>query len=477
MRTPRLLLIGVFVLALAVRLVWLLHVQHPLDAVYSDMGGYVDRADGLLAHKTPSEPRVLTIYPWGAHALLALEFLVLGRHARVALAIAAAFVGAVPAPCMAALSARLVPSRPVAAMVGVLVALWPPQVAFTGFFLSEIWFAAAIAGQAALTVQPWRRPWGRLGVGLVSAIAFVVRPQFLLTWVVDMASWAFALLRRGGVGPGVRALCWLALPMAIAIGFSAVRLHRLAGHWGLISENDQMTRIWAETEICQLRASWTTPNGQRWNYWFNPPSKPAQKPSDIVQFEGYIADPNILGRIREERLRGVPWTARLARKLRNVGLLYTGNLPWPESNYREPTWRLTLQKISATALLFVVAPLSVAGIVLGRKSHALLISAANLCTSILCAALFFGEGRYHVPYDPFALMLAVVGCCEIVRRVRRRWTRLRGRSSWSTTIPTSAGSRRSLSSGWEGSRSSLRPAQKRLSNSSRESCPTSFSST
>ena len=128
--------------------------QHPLDAVYSDMGGYVDRADGLLAHKTPSEPRVLTIYPWGAHALLALEFLVLGRHARVALAIDAAFVGAVPAPCMAALSARLVPSRPVAAMVGVLVALWPPQVAFTGFFLSEIWFAAAIAGQAALTVQP-----------------------------------------------------------------------------------------------------------------------------------------------------------------------------------------------------------------------------------------------------------------------------------------------------------------------------------
>jgi len=62
---------------------------------------------------------------------------------------------------------------------------------------------------------------------------------------------------------------------------------------------------------------------------------------------------------------------------------------------------------------------------LGRKNHALFIAAANLWTSILCAAFFFGEGRYHVPYDPFAVLLAVVGCYEVARRVRRWLSRRR----------------------------------------------------
>ena len=341
----------------------------------------------------------------------------MGRKARVGLAVAAALVGAIPAPCLAYLSLRIVPSRVVAALVGVLVAAWVPQIAFAGFFLSEIWFSAAIAAHAALTVVPWKRAGGRLATGAVAAIGFVVRPQFILTWAADLASAAVVALRRGGIPRAAWTTVGLALPMVVAVGFSAVRLHRLAGHWGLISENDEMTRIWAETDICQLRSNWTAPNGQRWHYWFNPPSKPAQKPSDTVEFEGFIADPVILRGIRQERLRGVPWTARLAREAHNVALLYD-TLPWPESNYKDWDWRFDLQRGYASALLYVISPLALAGIVLGRKNRALFIAAANLCTSVVCAAFFFGEGRYHVPYDPFALLLAVVACYEITRRVR-----------------------------------------------------------
>jgi hypothetical protein len=414
---PTFIFIAVYALAFFLRFEWLIHVQHPLDAVYSDAGGYVDRADWLLAHHTPADPRILAIYPWGGHALLALQFLVVGRKARVGLAVAAAVVGAIPAPCLAYLSLRIMPSRLVAACVGVLVAAWVPQIAFAGFFLSEIWFSAAIAAHAALTVVPWKRPWGRLGTGAVAAIAFVVRPQFVLTWAADVAAAAFSALRRGGIPRAAWTTVGLALPMILAVGFSAARLHRLAGHWGLISENDEMTRIWAETDICELRSTWTAPNGQRWSYWFSPPSKPVRKPSDVVEFEGFIADPAILRRIRQERLRGVPWTARIARKAHNVALLYK-TLPWPESNYKDRDWRFDLQRGYATALLYVVSPLALVGIFLGRRDRALFIAAANLCTSVLCAALFFGEGRYHVPYDPFALLLAVVACYEIHKRVR-----------------------------------------------------------
>jgi len=427
---PAFILVAVYALAFLLRFEWLIHVQHPLDAVYSDAGGYVERADWLLAHHTPADPRVLTIYPWGGHALLALQFLVVGRNARVGIAVAAALVGAIPAPCLAYLSLRIMPSRLIAALVGVLVAVWSPQIAFAGFFLSEIWFSAAIAAHAALTVVPWKRPWGKLATGAVAAIAFVVRPQFVLTWVADLAAAAVTALRRGGIPRAARTTVGLALPMVLAVGFSAVRLHRLAGRWGLISGNDEMTRIWADTDICQLRSNWTAPNGERWHYGFSPPSKPPHKPSDTVEFEGFIADPVLLRRIRQERLRGVPWTARLARKAHNVALLYD-NLPWPESNYKDWDWRFDLQRGYATALLYVVSPLALVGIVLGRKNRALFIAAANLCTSVVCAAFFFGEGRYHVPYDPFALLLAVVACHEITRRVRAA----RARGTVSSTRP------------------------------------------
>jgi hypothetical protein len=147
-----------FLLAFVVRLIWILRVQSPLDAEYSDMRGYVARAEGLLAHDVPAEPRELTLYPFGTHCLLALEFLVLGRHAGRAIAVAHALVGAIPAACAPVLTVRLLPRRWAAALVGGLVALWVPQVCFAGFFLSEIWFSAAIALHACLTTCNWKRP-------------------------------------------------------------------------------------------------------------------------------------------------------------------------------------------------------------------------------------------------------------------------------------------------------------------------------
>jgi hypothetical protein len=418
----------VFVIAFVVRLVWIFRVQSPLDAVYSDMSGYVDRAQLLLAHKMPAEPRILSIYPPGTHSILALEFLLLGRNSRDAIGIVHALVGAIPAPCMAVLTMNLVRRLPVAAVVGMLVALWVPQVYFAGFFLSEVWFSAAIAIHACLTVRGWRRPPGKLAVGVAAAAAFVIRPQFLLTWLMELGARGLHLVWRKGPGSAARSLAWLALPMALTIAVTSVRFHRLSGHWGLIAESSG-TRLWADTDVCRISSTWRTPSGEVWSYWFSPPSKPPHKPSDTVEFEGFIVDPVILDGIRRERLRGVSLAQRLERKLGNIRLLVAGNLPWPESNYRDPPWRGALQDWFASILLFGVIPLAIVGMALGRRNRTLLIATANIVTVVISAALFFGEARYNVPYAPFALMLAIVGACELASRSRRlvqRW-RLRRR--------------------------------------------------
>jgi hypothetical protein len=404
-----------FLLAFVVRLIWILRVQSPLDAEYSDMRGYVARAEGLLAHDVPAEPRELTLYPFGTHCLLALEFLVLGRHAGRAIAVAHALVGAIPAACAPVLTVRLLPRRWAAALVGGLVALWVPQVCFAGFFLSEIWFSAAIALHACLTTCNWKRPSAGLAGGLISAVAFVVRPQFLLTWAIEMAVRTLLLVRRRGVRAATRALPWLLLPMVVAITASSLRLHRLSGHWGLIAESG-LNRVWADTDICRVEAQWHAPNGEEKNYTFAPPAKQPCRAGGTVSFTGFIADPDILGAIRREHLQGVSWPHRLSRMLGNARLLIDKNLPWPESNYRDPPWRAALQESFARAFKFVVLPLCVLGLVLGPRNGTTLILAANLATVVVAAAVFFGEARYHVPYDPFAILLAVVGSHEVYRR-------------------------------------------------------------
>jgi hypothetical protein len=51
---------------------------------------------------------------------------------------------------------------------------------------------------------------------------------------------------------------------------------------------------------------------------------------------------------------------------------------------------------------------------------------------IIAAWFFFGEARYHVPYDPFVVVLAIAGAYEAWRRMRHgirraaRWVRRRG---------------------------------------------------
>ena len=410
--------LAAFLLAFAVRLVWILRVQSPLDAEYSDMGGYVRRAEELLSHFTPDEPRLLTLYPYGTHCILALEFLLFGRHSTQAIAIAHALVGAVPAACAPFLMVRLVPGRWAAALVGLVVALWVPQICFTGFFLSEIWFSAAIALHACFAAYGVRRTGRQLGLGLVSALAFVVRPQFLLTWAIDTGARTLPLLWRRGVIGAVRGVALAALPLVVTIAASAARMHALSGHWGLISESG-VNRVWADTDICKLEANWRTPGGGQFGYWFSPPSKQPCGADGTVTFTGFIADSAILDKIRRNHLRGVSAWSRLTRKAHNASLLIDDNLPWPESNYRDPPWRGALQLQFRVLVKFVVLPLCALGLLLGPRNATTLILAANLATVVVAAAVFFGEARYHVPYDPFAIVLAVVGAHEVVRRSAR----------------------------------------------------------
>ncbi len=407
---------AVMLLAFAVRAYWTLHVQAPLAAVRGDMAGYVSRADGILNHTQPGDPRVLSFWPWGTHALIAAEFFVFGRHSSTAISLVHAFVGAVAAPCAVLLAARYTSSKGTLLFIGTCVALWHPQIVYSGYFMSEIWFTCAnsIAVLFFVRASEARRDKHVIGNGLVAgvamAIAFVVRPQSILTYVLIAAG--VLLLRprntafRHGLGSIVRPAIAIALPIAIAVGISSHRFHRLNGRFGLIASYEPIQRLFGETSVGRLEASWQAPNGDRWTWWFSPPTKAPVAPQDVERMEGFIADPEKIAVIRAKRMQGVGLGMRLRRMRRNLSLLLVDNLTWPENETNHPRWRPELQRLFANITLGLV-PIAAGGL-LFLKRHPILsvLLLANFATLIVTAAFYLGEVRYRVPYDSFLFVLA-----------------------------------------------------------------------
>ena len=404
------------------------------------MLGYVTRADDLILHRIPSEHRMMSYYPWGTHALVALEFVTVGRHASRNIGVVHALLGAIPAGCAALITARFVKSRFAIFLAGVLVAIWHPHVVYSGFFSSEVWFSALITIHAWLFIRSsYRGSWGLLGAGLTTAITFAVRPQFLITWglvtLVDVIRRREPPARASTGRPLLRdrtswRVAMLGLPLMAMMTFSAIRFHRITGRVGLISDNGPVQRVFGETDVGRLESTWTAANGDRWGFWFCPNPKRPVAEKDIVRFEGYIGDPAIMALITKQRLTGVPYSARLRRMFDNVTLLASRNRIWPEEEYRGVRFRAQLQDIFEVATV-IVLPFTALGLYLTRRRPEALVLVANVFTILLVGALYLGEARYRVPYDPFMLVFGVIGAHGLARWLAglpRRWKAWRTRA-------------------------------------------------
>ena len=144
---------GVFALALAIRIVWVSYVDSPYDTIFSDMGGYVNRALHA-AYGTGDAPRIFeTFYSPGTHLILAAQMRLVGFLNHAPFLLLHCIWGAVVAPCATLLALRIVPRLSVAVALGVVVAVWDPLLSFTGFFSSEQPDAGLLAVSTWLLVR------------------------------------------------------------------------------------------------------------------------------------------------------------------------------------------------------------------------------------------------------------------------------------------------------------------------------------
>ncbi len=418
-------------LSFFVRLYWVLRVQSPYDAIYSDMQGYVDRAHELLGRGPTLYPRVLALYPYGAHYVYAAIFRMVGFESRTTVCVIQAAMMAVPAFFFVLFASRLVRSPWALFALGILFAIWQPMVWCVGFFLSEVPFVSLLFVNAWLALRFAESGRRGFAFGLTGAVLFTIRPQFILTFALLAVVY---VVSRPGVFFDPRALrraFAVLLPWALVLAFSAARHHHLTGRLGLISENGAMNRLFADTTVAKLEGRWTDEKGGHWFYWFESPAKRFAGDRDVASVNGYIAEPELLDRLRRERLRGKSLSWRIKRAFNLLRLLYDKNDPWPEVSRAPPGLRLSLHLAFGKIVRFALLPLAGLGAALlalapaasGRarpgRRIAFVIVMAHLATLVVLAMLFFPEARYRVPYDPFLLLLAAALLTAVARWVAR----------------------------------------------------------
>lgn len=449
--------LALFVAALLVRMHWNAVAHPPGDYVYSDMNGYVTRADGALRNPwAPAE--YYGFYPWGTHALLAGLQVALGKHAWPAIGQVFAVMGALVVVLGYLVARRVSRTTWVAPAVGLVLVFDYPLVSLGGYLLSEIPFAVGLGAATWMLVRlvddgRSRDAWL---AGIAISFALVMRPQILLSVALVFGFWLVTRkLAPSVVGKlRLRHFVIAAIPIALVLAVSAIRLHHHTGRLGLISENGTFNQVFGRCHNVKITALPDRPGRSRTS--FGPPpliqlsKRDVNAPGEWPQldalseehffYHGYIADKEVLSGFMQQCIEAGGWRKQAEFALVHVLMLWRYNIIWPDSGKRQ--WQEVARRwgrihlwafaVPAVLMMFIVFVPHWHG---NRRERAapgkLAWVALHLWAAFATAALYFGDVRLRTPYDPVILLLALEGAAmlgglasaKFVHTALRAWNR------------------------------------------------------
>ena len=424
--------------ALVVRLHWNL-VVHPLeDYIYSDMRGYMRRANALF--EVWWEPREYdAFYPYGTHVFLYAIQAAFGDEPNNyrPIAIVYAVLGACLVGVGYLLARRVSRHSFVAPAVGLVLVFYYPLISLGGYTLSEVPFSLCLVSSTLFLVRmaqmgQRRDAWA---AGIFAALGFVIRPQILASIGLLGVFWLLARKRL----PKLRlSLMLQALVPLILIGsFSAWRLHYHTGRRGLISENGKFNQVFGRCHNNKIRALPDKP-GRRLTSFGPPPLIQLEKREKKMpgawpgldptlerqlEYRGYIGDSEKLGEFIDTCIEKTTWKKQVEYSLVNAMLLWRYNIMWPDSGkafWREHVKTWGMIHTNAFAIPALIALLAV---FVRRRADGLAIVALHVWAIIIIAVLILGGIRFRAPYDPFIILMALevyaTGAVFLVSQARR----------------------------------------------------------
>lgn len=437
-------LLGVSLLALAVRLYWNLKVHPPLDYIHSDMGAYLGRANLLLDNaRWPPDPE-LTLFPYGTHFFVFLVQWLFGRGNREAIAVAFALVGALAVAYTYATAARLSTHRWARRCIGLILISYYPWISLGGYILSEAPFALGVSATAfyGLRLADKGRPGDAWRLGLALGLGMTFRPQLLVSAAFFLLFFLFRRRVFHGFTPGLWAR--VAVPLALILAFSSVRLY---WHTGATSQGGQLGLVSTDGPIhfafgrCHSTAITAfAPDGQG---SLGPPSlgalrnHEARHPSSLIKldpalgetlvFQGHMWDARPIDALARECVTKTGYLRQVKYAVTHVILLWGYNLLWPDQE-QKPKFRRPMMIWSDAHAIFLLPPAAAAMLLAFRRQRARsMLVALHVWGLVAMAMLYFGDTRSRAPYDGLIIILAVESYASAFRWLAVRLDPLRDR--------------------------------------------------
>ena len=425
-------LVLITLLALAVRLWWNLHVHKPLDYAFSDMGGYLERAQTSIDH--PSDRLgYFTLFPWGTHFFLSLLKRAFGRDNGAAIGVAYALLGAASVAYGFLLARRLTRDVWVSRAVGAALIVYYPWISLGGYTLSEPPFTTFLAASTyyALCLADRGRRRDAWCFGVTFAVASVFRPQILLALPLLGLHWL--LRRRAWRRFSPRVLVAVAVPLVFVLGVSAARMRFHTGKFGLVSNNGPINFAFGRCHALTIAANAPDRKGA-----YSPPPLgdlaryEKAHPGSLMKLdpvmgtklevEGHTWDAAPLYGLAAECVRRGGLGRQVEFALEHVVLLWGYNLMWPDMG--QPSFRRPMELASTLHNVFILpAALVAMALSLRRRNARVLLVSLHIYGLLVVAMLYFGDPRLRAPYDGMLVLLAVMTYASAYRMLRRRLRR------------------------------------------------------
>ena len=403
------------------RLVYLLAVHPPMQHVFSDMAGYLQRAQALLDGR--AEGIVESLYPPGASMLFAA---LLRFDADGGLLIVGQWLLSLGTMAGIWVLARQLYGNAVAVLSLAAAALYLPLFHYGGLLLAENPYSCALVWTYALLVRAIEAPLPAqtarlaLAAGLVAGLAAAFKATILLPIAVTAVAlllWFRKQRRRGAL----TLMAGASLGLATVLVPLAARCTRLAeGHFCLISTNTAMNALMGHAgEKAEFR--WI--DAERKTFFsFTSPSASLRQYRETVElpFGAYDVAANLAE--LERRVAAEPslvWRGGL----RNVADLFVGTGFWPFAVYRNRDWGRAFQNVYQ----WVLAPLALLWLawraprMLRMKSDSLAewLLLTPMLGLVATAFISLGEVRFRLPFDAFVIILAAQALLALPDRQRR----------------------------------------------------------
>lgn len=422
---------GVFLLALAVRLLYVAEIaEHPLASYpIADARAYLEWARQLAAGDLWSRAQGVfyqaPLYPYFLAGVLGLA-----GESLNAIRLVQAVAGALGCALLV-VAGRFFFDRPAALLAGILLALYAPVV-FTEALIQKEALAVFVTSAllaclgwaslpAAAPAEGQTAAWRWLAVGLALGVLCLLRENALLLAPV-LALWL--VLSGNGRRLGPRLLPAAALAVGLAVALAPVSLRNLAIGGGLTLTTAQAgpnffigNHDGATGSYQPLRAGRSDPRFERRDA-VEIAERALGRKLAPAEVSGYWFG-RAFAFLRQQPLA---WLALEARKAWMV--THRHELADAEDFYLFREGSALLTGLSVLGNLGVLLPLAAAGVALTwrrwRELAPLYLTAATLLLSV---AVFFVFGRYRLPAVPALALLAAAGLREAWLRVRAPGTR------------------------------------------------------